>query len=293
MNRTKRFSTASLIVVITAALALVTGGFGLASADEVVVDFEGLSEGQVVVTLSSGNGVSGPPVPGDISVSTDSNGSVDAAIIFDATCEGDQALCSGDDPDLYQPAQGNVLIIAENNDFSDPDDETLGGTISFDFSNFTFDAPGTGTVTAINVQILDVEEAGGEIRLYDSSNNLISTLAIPVVGDGDIELLDLLNTAGVASMQVQFAGSGATDDWRLFVQDPPPQVTPTTPPPTQPPATPTEPPDDDVPPPTPTPPPPTATPVPPTPVAEVQAEVSEVESIFSPPQTGDGGLVGH
>ena len=78
-----------------------------------VIDFEGTAPGDQPTTLSSGAGISGPPVPGSVIIS----GSRHGPMVFDATCGGGPASnCSGGDADLFQPAQGNVLILSEDGD---------------------------------------------------------------------------------------------------------------------------------------------------------------------------------
>jgi len=68
-------------------------------------------------------------------------------ILFNADCSG--SSCSGQDPDLAVPGQGNILIISEENDTSDPDDSRFGGTIVFEFSQ---------PVVSLNTVVVDVDE---------------------------------------------------------------------------------------------------------------------------------------
>lgn len=68
-------------------------------------------------------------------------------ILFNADCSG--SSCSGQDPDLAVPGQGNILIISEENDSDDPDDSRFGGTIVFEFSQ---------PVVSLNTVVVDVDE---------------------------------------------------------------------------------------------------------------------------------------
>jgi hypothetical protein len=317
LTRAKRFSSLGVFLFLAASLALVTGGFGLANADEdVTIDFEGLTPGQIVVSVTTdpNGGISGNPVPGSIAVNGQGGtlpAAPNTAIIFDSTCAGgpDPSGCTGGDPDLYQPAQGNVLIVAENltdagsdGIVDDPDDDALGGTLSFDFSGFGF---GLGEVTVVSVTILDAGDGGetppGDFIFHTTGGDL--TIPIDAVADGGINVQTFLSGAGVTgvvSFDVAFSGSGATDDVRVLVQEPTPETTPQTTPettPTEPPPTPTDPPGETPTQPpvveTPTPPPATATPTPPAPTATPPAPpVQEVAGIFTPPETGDAGLLG-
>ena len=118
------------------------------------------------------------------------------AMIFDT------ANPTGRDWDLGFHDQGNAIIISEDNDADDPDDNANGGTITFDFD-------AVSDVTSLTV--LDVEEEGGSIDLYDQDGELIDSIAIPAAGNNASQDIDI-NASGVAQMQVTLAGSGAVDD---------------------------------------------------------------------------------
>lgn len=74
-----------------------------------------------------------------LELSASRNGNSRPLLLFDSNCFQD--TCSGNDPDLATgeefgtDPQGNVLIIQENMQFSDPDDDFRGGTVTFDFIN--------------------------------------------------------------------------------------------------------------------------------------------------------------
>jgi hypothetical protein len=190
-----------------------------ALAATTTIDFEEFAEGEVITSVPVGAvaiGVTGSPNP---------------AIIFDATCGGSSATCTGGDDDLFFPGQGNVLIIAENlvdangdGLIDDPDDaDTKGQYVRFDFS-----ALGTVTVESLVVMdagddaneflLFDGQEVGGLIRLFDTSGTLIATVPIPRMGDNE-QLTVAVGVAGVASMKVILAGSGAIDDLVITTED--------------------------------------------------------------------------
>jgi hypothetical protein len=234
-------------------LGFVAGAVGLlaaaslASADEEVnVDFENLTPGQFVISVTTDpNGgastTSGNAVPGSIAVNGQGGslpGEPNTAIIFDSSCAGgpDPSTCTGGDSDLYQQAQGNVLIVAENvaggddGVVDDPDDDAAGGALNFDFSGFGF---GLGEVTVVSITVLDAGDGGevsaGSFVFQTSAGEVV--VPIDAVADGGINV-QALNVAGVTSFRVVFSGSGAADDLRLLVQEPTlePTLEPTVPP---------------------------------------------------------------
>lgn len=148
----------------------------LAAGDTVAAQFEDLG---VTITAQRKN---------------DDPNSENDAMVFDS------ANPTGGDTDLATASQGNVLIVSEDNDSSDPDDN-IGGTVVFDFANPSF---------IFDLKVIDTEE-GGLITLFDANGAVIGTVDIPVIGDGDIAQV-LIDTADVSSMEVTLNGSGAIDD---------------------------------------------------------------------------------
>lgn len=110
---------------------------------------------------------------------------------------------TGGDTDLQTSDQGNVLIISEDGDSSDPDDALQGGTIVFDFS--------TG-VDLKSIKVLDIDETGGSIT--DNNGNM---LVLMDMGDGSIQTLDLSAWDDVTTLTINLAGSGAVDDLKFDV----------------------------------------------------------------------------
>ncbi|WP_342076141.1 SdrD B-like domain-containing protein [Yoonia sp. SS1-5] len=108
---------------------------------------------------------------------------------------------TGGDRDLADNGQGNVLIISEDGDRTDPDDNARGGSFTFDFK-----AP----ASVFDITVIDTEE-GGSIELFDVDGNLIKTVVIPNLADAEVAQL-LLEAEGVSQMVVTLNGSGAIDD---------------------------------------------------------------------------------
>ncbi|WP_211097179.1 SdrD B-like domain-containing protein, partial [Aliishimia ponticola] len=152
-------------------------------------DFQALSEGTIVsdqiegVTISAQRAGDGASSPND-------------AMIFDSSNP------TGGDHDLGFADLGNIIIISEDGDSSDPDDNAGGGVITFDFDNPS---------DLSDIKLLDIEEAGGTIDLYAADGSLIKSVAIPAAGNNSIQTIDL-SAEGVSQMQINLVGSGAVDD---------------------------------------------------------------------------------
>ncbi|MEX3015135.1 cadherin-like domain-containing protein [Gymnodinialimonas hymeniacidonis] len=149
-----------------------------------VIDFNNLSAGDVVTNQFQSNGVT----------ITASGGSGDA-MIFDTSNP------TGGDHDLATNNLGNVLIISEDGDSSDPDDNAGGGTVVFAFET-------AATVKALT--FLDIEETA-EIKLLDADGNVIDTIHAGPTGNNG-QCVVHIDVAGVASMEVTLHGSGAIDN---------------------------------------------------------------------------------
>lgn len=203
-------------IAATSAVALLSAGPSGAAPVQAIIDFEdGLGSGDIVSTLDVGLGISGDDV-GSVGVMgqrSDLPG-VNQAMIFDAACGGAAASCSGEDPDLFQPALGNVLIISEDDDRDDPDDADVGERMDFDFSGW-----GVGVVTVVSIDVLDVEvdESPGVIELGGES------VPIPHIGDGNVATVPV-GLSGSA-LSVVLNGSGAIDNIVIEFEVPPPTTT--------------------------------------------------------------------
>ena len=200
------------------ALVMVASTFAPASANPgSTIDFEGLAEGAFVNSVASDAGISGDPVDGSVAVFGYNPffPGVNAAMIFDATCSSG---CSGGATDLYQPAQGNVLIISRDLDQGDPEDlPNSRGYFEFGFSNLGW---GWVTVESLVVGDIDSYQTGANIQLF-SSGILLATVDIPITGDGVYTTVPI-GVAGVDMMRVYIKGSGAIDDLKFTVEPVPP-----------------------------------------------------------------------
>lgn len=147
------------------------------------LDFENLAAGDIVNNQYEGQGV------------TISSSSYNPAMVFDTDNP------TGGDYDLATNNLGNVLIISEDGDSSDPDDNAGGGSICF-----TFDEP----TDVKSLTVLDNEE-GGYVKFWDVNGNYLGKVYLPTTGDGEQALAEL-NMDNVGYMQVTLCGSGAIDN---------------------------------------------------------------------------------
>ena len=106
---------------------------------------------------------------------------------------------TGEDFDLSANDLGNVLIISEDGDLTDPDDNAAGGIISLKFDVM---------VTVDSIGLLDIDEPGSSIKFYDQNSNPIETIEIENLGDNSFQEIDL-DINNVASLDINLAGSGA------------------------------------------------------------------------------------
>ncbi|MEJ6402774.1 SdrD B-like domain-containing protein, partial [Yoonia sp. 2307UL14-13] len=151
-----------------------------------LLDFEGVAAGTVVSDQFAGVTITAQRDRDN----TDAND----AMLFDS------ANPTGGDTDLAFADQGNLLIISEDNDSSDPDD-ALGGMITFDF-----DAPSD----LHNIKIFDIEQEGGTITLTLASGET-RIIPIPATGDNSEQTI-ALDAADVTQMEIALVSSGAIDD---------------------------------------------------------------------------------
>ena len=107
---------------------------------------------------------------------------------------------TGGDDDLESSNLGNVLIISEDGDSSDPDDNGRGGTVTFDFDEPAF----VNRLTFIDI------EGGATVRFFDADGDLIETVAVPGTEDNGQRIQDF-DIAGVSRMDVVLPNSGGLD----------------------------------------------------------------------------------
>ncbi|MEM9216568.1 MAG: DUF4347 domain-containing protein [Cyanobacteria bacterium P01_F01_bin.150] len=144
-------------------------------------------------------GHDGPMVAGDV-VSDQMEGlTISAAGELEAMIF-DSANPTGGDSDLAHDTLGNILIISEDGDSTDPDDNARGGTLMFDWD---------GVVNVESIGLLDIEEAGGTITLYGADDTIVlATIDMVGLGDNSVQSLNIA-TADVGKMDVLLGGSGA------------------------------------------------------------------------------------
>ena len=158
-----------------------------------VIDFEEFHAGDIVDHISLDGVMVSIDVQGD--AIHDPNDPDNDAMVFDS------ANPTGDDPDLATPNQGNVLILTEDDDSSDPDDNLPGGVIDFDFSE---------DVNVDSLVLIDVNE-GTEVIGRDSDGQEVGSVTVGSFEDGQFETIEL-NFEDVRSLEIVFTGSGAVDD---------------------------------------------------------------------------------
>lgn len=130
---------------------------------------------------------SGDPLPALFPAGLDSGSR--ELMLFNANCSDES--CSGEDADLSSPGQGNILIISEDNDSSDPDDSRFGGTILINF-----DQP----VVSLNTLVIDVDD-------NDEGNNFAAGYF-----EGEFVELVSFTTFGQANANLQSASFDAPID---------------------------------------------------------------------------------
>jgi len=148
---------------------------------------------------------------------TTSNPTSHPVMIFDSSNP------TGEDPDLGTPnadfggpgignggksgtpgennlSLGKILIISEDNNPSDPDDNSDGGTITF-----TFDEP----TPVDEVHILDIEETGSKVKAYNavSGGTKLAEVYMQIYGDNSFQVVPV-NASGVRRLEIFFKGSG-------------------------------------------------------------------------------------
>ncbi|MGF1461289.1 MAG: hypothetical protein ACFBSG_19955 [Leptolyngbyaceae cyanobacterium] len=169
-----------------------------ANAQTTILDFD---TGNGLQPPGSGQTIGGSTQPFTdfgVTIETD-NPNNNPLLLFNSNCGPDfpSTSCTGGDPDLAtgQPSfgtdpQGNVLIIQENDDLTDPDDDADGGTFQFSFIDpveflnatildldenvapifeFSFESGSSQTVSASSVDLLGSESGDNSLRQYNFS----------------------------------------------------------------------------------------------------------------------------
>ncbi|MEB3213404.1 MAG: glycerophosphodiester phosphodiesterase family protein, partial [Leptolyngbyaceae bacterium] len=161
---------------------------GIAGLPDAPIDFEGegLSAGTMVTDQFSG-----------LTISTNKLG----VMIFDT------ANPTGGDDDLASDTLGNVLIISEDGDSTDPDDDAKGGTIQFVWDE---------VVNISSVGLLDIEESGGSIKLYGADNQMLGMVDTSNATDDGGTATIGVGISDVMRMDVEMTRSGAITHVNFF-----------------------------------------------------------------------------
>jgi hypothetical protein len=236
----RRLQLAFLPALLILVALLLTGA--KAPDATIIVDWEVDGQGAPlvrgeIITNQFNNG------PGlGFNVSVVSNGSEDAAVIFDSATP---SLPLGDDPDLGTPnnqyeitggvpcvticgpgvsngsgdagasndsPEGNVLIIQENagqdanGNYVTPDDNWNGGVVTITFN---------GPIIPLTMSFLDQEIAEAvEVQGSLNGNPLGAPIGVSGLGDNSREQLDISAIGPVDTLVVTFSGSGAISSFR-------------------------------------------------------------------------------
>jgi len=228
------------IIPLLLALALGVAPGSASQPNPKYIDFSNFSKGDRLSDLGDGASV----------VAWKRNGSYTGPLVPATAMIFDTANPSGQDPDLGTPNkdfggpgigiagkegeptenrffQGNVVIISEDDDSSDPDDHAYGGSLLF-----TFDAP----VDLQEVGLLDNEEgtiftallaSGATVQKIAGQGGDNSYEAIEFGGSSPVGALD-----NVVQLNITMGGSGAITHLFMVESVGPPTPLPSTPAPT-------------------------------------------------------------
>lgn len=194
------------IQIIVSAL-LVAAGTAKAETLSTTIDFEGLAEGAIVSSLNQNAGYTSSEDLGTIALvgENPSSPGENAAMIFDSNGEGGY---TGDDADLASNT-GNVLIVTEDFDSSDPDDN-IGGALKLDFADFA-----DGVVDVVSLMLTDTEE-GGSMEFYNGLV-FIGAVELPELEDGQSQVVPV-NFPGVTMACIFLDGSGSVDNIEICTE---------------------------------------------------------------------------
>ena len=147
--------------------------------------------------------------------------SKDIGSIFDSTWQG-----STTDPDLVEPrpdivpSTGNLLIIQEHTQPSDPDDDAKGGTHTLETQD--------GLVNLESIRVIDIDnesEANSFVRgHFTNDQGMADTIThefMPPVGNNNQELIHLQGFDNLNKIEVFMEGSGAVTNFCVTSAEPP------------------------------------------------------------------------
>lgn len=167
-----------------------------ASAHAIMIDFEGQSAGDII----TGDTISGATFT--VTDQGNTSGNPRDLMIFNSNCIG--GGCSGGDSDLSTSSTinaGNILIISEDNDMSDPDDSANGGIIITKFdTNITF-------IEAVTVDVGDSGSTGNQFKVFLDGIEQDVEVLMTNQGDNNIQIVSFMGLFD--EIQFTLTGSGA------------------------------------------------------------------------------------
>lgn len=192
------------------------------TTESFIIDFEAFNTGDIVSEIFISDPFENAEVAGITMAFPNSN----AAMIFDSSSPTGNDFDIGTPNELYggpgigsggasnDTALGNVLILSEDLDASDPDDIFEVG------ASFVFDFSANEAVTLNSFDILDIEDSANPtlVTLYDSDDSILYSTEVVPGGDNSKTTVDLDNTAGVAFMEIIMNSSGAIDNIALDIE---------------------------------------------------------------------------
>jgi Ca2+-binding RTX toxin-like protein len=92
---------------------------------------------------------------------------------------------------------GNVLILSQDGDASDPNDDKYGGTFRFEWDE---------AVQLNSMDLLDIEKPGSQVTTYDAEGNVVGNYLLQALGDNSFQTLDFQNE-WITRMDVTFASA--------------------------------------------------------------------------------------
>lgn len=189
------------------------------------LNFEGIPTGTIVYSVTSGFGIEGPAIEGEVKIyAVEKNEDIwtdpNRAMIFNTSnpTGGDDDLETGNA--MVPERLEQMLIISEDFDSTDPDDSAKGGHIEFDFSMF---GP-AGVVNIDTLLIMDNEE-GGNARCFDAPNgarvrNADGDFRFNFQGqDGKLTPVDM-GIEGCGLLRIRLKGSGAVELPEICIERP-------------------------------------------------------------------------
>ncbi|MFQ5524817.1 MAG: SdrD B-like domain-containing protein [Thermoanaerobaculia bacterium] len=174
-----------------------SGGFALASGQTIDDEF---AKWGIAVSFTAAAPGTGPAMIFDSRVPTGGDTDLGSP---NETC-APPGLGVGTGGELGQPGencvpQGNILIISEDGDASDPDDNLNGGTLTFDF-NYDVDVA--------SIDFMDGNSPGNTVETFDAALMSLGTVAIADLGSNSFQNVAIAET-GVRRLTVTLDDAGA------------------------------------------------------------------------------------